>query len=210
MRKFFMASVLLLAALSASAQQEVGTWALTPRVGLASAGMSNQKIFTDVGGADYKDAERKIGFVGGADVTWRLHQQVGFSAGLFYSNEGFKYPEIEGLKLKHSLSFLNMPLMGNFYVTDHLCINAGVQVSWLAAASQTLRHGDQTETRDLNNYKSLNFAVPVGVSYQQGNVVLDLRYNIGLRDLNDHELTGETCRTNSLWLTLGYRIPFAL
>jgi len=52
-----------------------------------------------------------------------------------------------------------------------------------------------------------NLSLPVGISLEYWNIMLNFRYYMGLVDIGGWKLDdGKKCLTNSLWLTLGYRI----
>ena len=59
----------------------------------------------------------------------------------------------------------------------------------------------------LVSCEKLNLSIPIGVSYEYGNVVLDLRYNLGLSKTNK-EGNDNKLRSDLLQITLGYK--FAL
>ena len=52
-----------------------------------------------------------------------------------------------------------------------------------------------------------NLSLPVGISLEYWNIMLNFRYYMGLVDIVGWKLDdGKKCLTNSLWLKLGYRI----
>ena len=61
---------------------------------------------------------------------------------------------------------------------------------------------DSQDIKDLCN--KVNFAIPIGVSYEIENVVLDLRYNLGLNKTNKAD-NGNKARTDLIQITLGYK-----
>ena len=81
MKKLLILAIVALASLTASAQQEVGTWSVTPKVGF------NLATVTDT------DAGMKFGVVTGADLTYQLQEKFAISAGAFYSMQGAKDKE---------------------------------------------------------------------------------------------------------------------
>lgn len=58
----------------------------------------------------------------------------------------------------------------------------------------------------LNKCEKLNLSIPIGLSYEYSDFVLDLRYNIGLTKTNKDD--GNKLRSDLLQITLGYK--FAL
>ena len=201
MKRTLFAMLLGMAApLAALAQsQETGRWSVTPRVGINSSNMSGQDVYVDFN--RLVKPKRKIGFVAGAEVEYRYMQPLSTALGVWYSGEGFRYTEIDG-DAHTNLDFLNFSAVENLYVADGLAIKAGLQFGYLLNVKSVV----DGHSEDIgNSFKKLNLSIPVGLSYEYRSVVLDLRYNIGLTNLCDVELLDETWRTNSLWLTAGYR-----
>ena len=201
MKRTLFAMLLGMAApLAALAQsQETGRWSVTPRVGINSSNMSGQDVYVDFN--RLVKPKRKIGFVAGAEVEYRYMQPLSTALGVWYSREGFRYTESDG-DAHTNLDFLNFSAVENFYVADGLAIKAGLQLGYLLNVKSVV----DGHSEDIgNSFKKLNLSIPVGLSYEYRSVVLDLRYNIGLTNLCDIELLDETWRTNSLWLTAGYR-----
>lgn len=201
MKRTLFAMLLGMAApLAALAQsQETGRWSVTPRVGINSSTMSGQDVYVDFN--RLVKPKRQIGFVAGAEVEYRYMQPLSTALGVWYSGEGFRYTEIDG-DAHTNLDFLNFSAVENFYIADGLAIKAGLQLGYLLNVKSVV----DGHSEDIgNSFKKLNLSIPVGLSYEYRSVVLDLRYNIGLTNLCDVELLDETWRTNSLWLTAGYR-----
>ena len=201
MKRTLFAMLLGMAApLAALAQsQETGRWSVTPRVGINSSNMSGQDVDVDFNGL--VKPKRKIGFVVGAEVEYRYMKPLSTAVGVWYSREGFRYKDI-GDDAHTNLDLLNFSAVENFYVADGLAIKAGLQLGYLLNVKSVV----DGRSEDIgNSFKKLNVSIPIGLSYEYRNVVLDARYNIGLTNLCDIELLDETWRTNSLWLTAGYR-----
>lgn len=183
--------------------QETGRWSVTPRVGINSSTMSGQEIYYTLD--DAVRPKRRIGLVAGAEVSYRYMRPLSTAVGIWYSREGFRHDFPEGEKKSH-LNFLNFSAVENFHVTEGLAVKAGLQLGCLLSSKSALADGSSQSESKL--YKKVNLSIPVGISYEYRQVMLDLRYNIGLTNLCNVELLDETWRTNSLWLTLGYRFDF--
>lgn len=203
MRKMMMSVLLIMAVAGAQAQTDgVGKWSVTPLVGINSSNMSGQDLYVDFN--RLVKSKRRIGFVAGAEVEYRYMQPLSTALGVWYSGEGFRYTETEG-DAHTNLDFLNFSAVENFYVADGLAVKAGLQLGYMLNVKSVV----DGHSEDIgNSYKKLNLSIPVGLSYEYRNVVLDLRYNIGVTNLCDLSLLDEKWRTNSLWLTAGYRFRF--
>lgn len=177
----------------------VGQWSIIPHVGINSSTMSGQDVYVDFN--RLVKPKRQIGFVAGAEVEYRYMKPLSTAVGVWYSREGFRYKDI-GDDAHTNLDLLNFSAVENFYVADGLAIKVGLQLGYLLNVKSVVDgHSEDID----NSFKKLNVSIPIGLSYEYRNVVFDLRYNIGLANLCDLSLLDEKWRTNSLWLTAGYR-----
>ena len=142
------------------------------------------------------DAKMKFGLIAGAEFGYMIGGQFGVTAGLLYS--------MQGAASKHNsdhnvnLDYLNIPILANFYVIPGLAVKAGIQPGFLVRAKS-----DGYDIKDY--YKSFDFAIPLGLSYEFSDFVIDARYNFSLTKLPDH---GDGKAYNSvIQLTVGYKIP---
>ena len=191
------------------AQQETGTWTLTPRVGVNSSKVSVNDLWVmkqDDNNELRVSAKRRWGFVGGLDAEYQVWQQISVSAGAFFSTEGYTCGDIKDIgKVSQSLYYLNVPVLVNFYIEPNilpgLALKAGIQVGYLLKGESTF---GSTET-NTGSYKRVNVSIPAGISYSYRGFVADLRYNIGISNLCNMGVLDESWKLNSLWLTLGYQ-----
>jgi hypothetical protein len=187
MKKLMMIAIMMIAAVSAKAQNEVGQVSIKPMAGINLATMTK---------AD--NAKTRVGLAAGLDFEYGVAENFGISAGVLYSMQGAK---IEGLiggndKVTMKLDYINIPVLANFYIVKGLAIKAGVQPGFNVQK--------KLDDAKLDDVKGFALSVPVGLSYEFANVVLDARYNWGLT-----KAFKEGDSKNSYFtITLGYRIPF--
>lgn len=193
------------------AQRQTGTWSLTPRVGVNSSCMSVEDMYVDTSENHKASAKHKWGFVGGLDAEYQTQQQVGISVGMFYSNEGYTYGEVADIgKITQTTHYLNVPVLVNFYIEPDmlpgLALKAGVQLGYLMKAKFSDGLGSYSRGDNTDSFKHVNLSIPAGISYTYHNFEADLRYNIGVTNVCKNVAgTDWSWKTNSLWLTLGYR-----
>lgn len=186
--------VMATVAMTASAQntlRDKGSFTLQPKAGVGIGTIAGN--WTTIGGE--KDKAR-IGFVAGLEGEYYAADWFGLAVGLNYAQQGFKF-EGEDFKETTKLDYLNVPIVGNFYVAKGLALKTGFQFGFLMNAKL-----DSQDIKDLCN--KVNFAIPIGVSYEIENVVLDLRYNLGLNKTNKAD-NGNKARTDLIQITLGYK-----
>ena len=194
MKKLLMMLVMATVAMTASAQntlRDKGSFTLQPKSGVGIGTIAGS--WTTIGGE--KDKAR-IGFVAGLEGEYYAADWFGLAVGLNYAQQGFKF-EAEDYKETTKLDYLNVPIVGNFYVAKGLALKTGFQFGFLMNAKL-----DSQDIKDLCN--KVNFAIPIGVSYEIENVVLDLRYNLGLNKTNKAD-NGNKARTDLIQITLGYK-----
>ena len=183
-------------ALTASAQNTLrdnGTFTLQPKVGIGIGALSGE--WKTNSGVDNKS---RIGFVAGVEGEYYANTWLGIALGVNYAQQGWKM-EGNGLKETYKLDYLNVPLTGNFYVAKGLALKTGLQFGFLMSA--------KVEDVDVkNSCEKLNLSIPIGISYEISDFVLDLRYNLGLTKTNKDD--GNKLRSDLLQITLGYK--FAL
>lgn len=212
MKKVITMIVALVATVSAFAQQPVGTLSIAPKAGINLAYMTAAE-----------NGKMKLGFVGGVDLTYQFSNVFGLSGGLYYSQQGVKATEtgtdfIEGVKVDGTIdrklnnNYFNVPILANIYVAPGLALKAGVQVGALlsakakgvvkaSAAGQSYSENVEVDMKDV--YNSVDFSIPVGLSYEISNVIIDARYNIGIT--KSIKEVDEGSRNNVLMLTVGYK-----
>lgn len=185
MKKLFLMAAMMVAVLSANAQNEVGQITLKPMAGVTLATIT-----------DSEHSKFKIGFAAGVEGEYGIMEKLGVTAGLVYSMQGAKYEGDD----KEKLDYLNIPILANYYVIPGLAIKAGIQPAFLLSAKDE----DGDDFKDECN--TFDFAIPVGASYQYKNFVVDARYNFGLTKTNKD---GSKSHKNSVFMiTVGYK--FAL
>ena len=183
MKKFMMMVAMAFATLTASAQAEAGTLTLKPLVGI------NVSNITDGNG------DAKVGLAAGAELGYQLNESFAVTAGAIYSMQGAKN---DGYKL--NLDYINIPILANYYITKGLAVKAGIQPAF-KVKSEAKEDGVSV---DLEGFKSFDFSIPVGLSYEVSDFVIDARYNWGISKV----LEGFDSKNTVFQFTVGYK--FAL
>ena len=194
MKKLMIFAVMMLSAMTASAQQEVGTWSVTPKVGINLAKVT-----------DADDASMKVGLVAGADLNYQIAEKFAVSAGVFYSMQGAKSKD-DGIKTTAKLDYINIPILAQFYVVPGLALKAGIQPAFNVKHKFKVESGGNSAESDYTDFKTFDFSIPLGVSYEFSNFVIDARYNLGLTKIVD--VDGSSSKNSVIQFTVGYIIPF--
>ena len=188
MKKLMILAVMMVATLTASAQQKVGSWSITP------TGTFN---LATIVGDNTDDMSMKVGLGAGADAMYQLSSLVGLSGGLYYSMQGANGKG----DVKYNVDELLIPLMANFYVYPNLALKVGLQPGFIVDAKVK---SDKVEVDSSDSFQSVEISLPLGISYEYRNFVFGARYNLGLSKINK----GNGSQRNSvLMFSLGYKIP---
>ena len=188
-----MIAAMMVAVLSANAQNEVGQVTLKPMVGLNLASLTK---------AD--DSKIRVGLAAGVEAEYGVAENFGITAGLIYSMQGVKgKDEISGVKVDETikLDYINIPILANYYVTKGLAIKAGIQPAFKVNAKLKAEAGGVTAEEKIDNAKGFDFSIPVGISYEYESFVLDARYNFGLTKWMD----GLDSKNSVFMISLGYK-----
>ena len=225
MKKLFVAIFAIMATIHANAQIEEGNWYITPKLGVSIADMTGTLIDPSKAEGTYDNALHPLtGFTAGVDMEYALADQLGLSFGLFYAKQGAKTDD--GL-FKIDMDYAKIPLMLNFYPIPNagLALKAGVQVSF-ASRKRLKMNGTEynadyattwwrnrwgrpipvfVETELSRQFNKVDFSIPVALSYELYNFVLEARYNIGLTKVMKDD--PESSKHMVWQFTLGYKIP---
>lgn len=213
MRKTLLVAATMLLSVCANAQRAVGTWTLQPKAGINIAKMTNTE-----------NGKVRWGLVAGAELGYQASPLLSITAGALYSQQGVNsdvdiyynnsnsQPDVR-MEMTFKMDYVNIPILANFYVADGLAVKMGIQPGILINDKVEIsKFGDSTETglkdfyRDANadvNIPSVDFAIPLGISYEFSNVVLDARYNLHLT--NAISALGESTKHSVFQITLGYK-----
>lgn len=187
MKKMILTAVVLLSSVATFAQREVGTVSLKPQVGVVGATMT-----------EFEKTKMKVGFTAGAELEYQLSDIFSLSGGVMYAQQGVKFDtggdfkignmKIEVKDAKTNLAYINVPVMANVYVVPGLAVKLGVQPAFAV-------------DKDGTKAKGFDLAIPVGLSYEFANVVIDGRYNWGVTKVFDNF----DAKNSVFQVTLGYK-----
>lgn len=216
MKNLLLVSVFLITALSISAQSEVGTLSVYPRIGINSSNLTSYSIYTSMSAdASCVNSKRKAGLVIGAEMEYQWLKGVGLTGGLLYSVQGYKFDDFEASQtskevlagLNENMHYIIMPLMINLYVYKNLAIKTGVQLGYLLKSRCKYSYVTENSKQEFagnSHHHKWDFSIPVGVSYEYEKVVLDLRYNLGISNVNKYDV--DASKNSVIMMTIGYKI----
>ena len=192
-----MMAIALMAAMSASAQNEEGQLTLMPKAGL--------NLVTLTGDPDEK---YRATYVVGFEAEYGVNDNMGLVAGIQYSDQG-STEEYDGITNKLKFGYINVPLLVQYYPVKGLALKAGAQLGFITSKKAVYdgKKIDFDKLYDLtgmpSDFRHFDIAIPMGISYEYANFVFDARYNLGLIGV----FKNESKYKNSVFqFTIGYKL----
>lgn len=175
----------------------------------AKAGLNLASISGD--GTD--DLSTRTALHAGALVEIPISDKFAFQPELLFSAQGAKFDfSDQGFTDESTfrLSYLNVPLMGKFYVAEGFSIQAGPQIGFLLSAKDVGEDSFNGEYEDdiKDIFKGIDFGVNFGLGYQLDmGLFFDGRYNLGLTDVTDEREGGDDgSNQNAVFqISVGYK-----
>ena len=190
MRKVIIMAVLMLSSVATFAQRPVGSLTVQPKIGMNFATLTK---------AD--DSESRIGLVAGAELEYQLSDIFSISGGALYSQQGCEWSE-DGSTRTNKLDYINIPVLANVYVVKNLAVKVGLQPAFNVNSKQKASKGDSSVQGSIEGIKTFDCSIPVGLSYEYKNFVIDGRYNFGLTKVSKHA----DSKNSVFQITLGYKL----
>lgn len=230
MKKLFLIGLLALSAMALKAQPSAGTFSLIPRLGVSVATLSGFEIYYQSGSENSKyEPHYKGNMTAGLDAEYQVSDVLALSLGAHYAALGCRladHSEDSSTPQKYlgynhqsyKLETVQVPLMAHCYVAPDLAVKIGVQLGFLADAKESYEetaytedktgkreYGETTKTSEGRKdwFSKCYVSIPVGISYEYANVILDARYNYDVTKISSNEKLD--CRSNYFSFTVGYR-----
>ena len=195
MKKLMMIAAMMLMSMGAFAQNEVGQFTLKPMVGMTLANITNI------------DGKIKVGLAAGVEAEYGITETFGVSGGVLYSMEGSKNKDNSDFKT--NLDYINVPILANAYLFKGFAVKVGVQPGFLVRAKEKYSNGGITVDGDIKDVcNKVQLSIPIGLSYEYADFVLDARYNWGLTNTFKNDNSDKKSHNSVFMFTLGYK--FAL
>ena len=229
MKKFFVLIMMTLFVSSAMKGQEpVGTISLIPKIGVSLANLSGEEIYYNDSEISAK-GKYNAQFVGGVEAEYQMLPTTSVSIGVSYVQQGCRYSDFEigntetiseGWEdVRSRMDYIQCPLTINQYLADGLALKAGIQLGFLVNSdfsfsltpikhftdgSIELGKTEDVKMDQKSVMRSMDVSIPVGLSYEYLNVVLDARYHFSLTDIYKDK-SWPTEKNKVFTITVGYK-----
>lgn len=210
MKRFFTSLALATCALIGYAQQPTGTFSVKPFVGTT---ITKLQPITD------NKVDMKLGAVAGAELEYQLLDKASVAVGVQFLTQGSRAKQTSddgSYTVRKSLSAesISIPLTFNYYVIPNLAIKAGVECNIPTRTQMIYKQNEGKFPHDLSiELTHFLVALPIGVSYEYNNFVLDARYSLPLTKITEGrymslDTAGEfplNGKYHTFQITLGYK-----
>lgn len=122
-----------------------------------------------------------------------ISDKFSFQPELMYSGQGYSFNDNTV-----ALNYLNIPLMGKYYLTKGFSVEAGPQIGFLLSAKN-----DKTDVKD--SFNTFDLGVNFGLGYKLDNGLnFGVRYNLGLTDINNLDNSYSKNKNRVFQVSVGY------
>ena len=174
--------------------------------------------FSTISSDNFDSFENRTCFNFGIQSEVPLSETFSFGPELLLNCVGAKYSDdfssIDGsvksinadLEGEIKLTYLSIPLMAKFYISEGFSLEVGPQVSFLLSAKDEYDYFGETGEDDIKDHiKGLDFGVNMGLGYKlEGGLNFGARYSLGLTDGNDGFEEGGTYKNSVIQAFVGY------
>ena len=168
MKKYLFAIIMLFIYSNSFAQHQPNSLTIQPRIAL------NISNITDGGGSD-----SRFGLGAGFELEYQLNKRFSVAGGLLYSMQGAKN-RIKDMDVTLKMDYVNMPILCNIYLNKYVALKVGVQPGFNVNHKFEIEKEGITAETDKEGVKTFDFSIPMGLSFEYNNVVIDGRFNLGM------------------------------
>ena len=162
--------------------------------------------FSDITGDMVDSFNGRTAFHFGVMAEGFKCEQFALQAELLYSAQGSDYEEEDfDISGTVKVDYLNIPIMGKYYVADGFSLQAGPQIGFLLSATDEYE-GEEDDIKEF--LKGTDFGVNFGLGYELENGLnFAARYNLGLTDnldTTEFESAGAEYKNSVIQISIGW------
>jgi len=220
MKKIILATVAaIFTTIAANAQYGHGTWSIQPKIGIGAASITNMEQMK-IEGTNLSNELSPAASLG-AEFEYQDNERFSIAIGAEFAMQGCAWEKyrMNGTKytdIRMELTYLNVPIVANFYAAPGLALKAGFQFGVLTNADFIMSaEGEnngyettvETRTNLKKDFEDFDISIPIGISYEfKNHMIIDARYKLGLTDITkNNDLDSQTNKNSVFTLTVGYK-----
>jgi hypothetical protein len=151
----------------------------------------------------------RVGVVAGVFDTLPAFSWVEVQVEGLYAARGSKVT-VEGITTTEEIDYLEVPVVARVKKAAgswKLYAGAGPSAAFrLRARTRTSFNGSTEEIDIGNQVESIDFGVAMGGGIERGRLVIDVRYTLGLSDIDKDKTDATTTKNRTIAVTVGYRL----
>ena len=149
---------------------------------------------------DNLSTSNRTGYHVGAFATVKL-TKIAIQPEIIFSSQGSNVDLGSGFgEVKQQFNYVNIPILLKLYLAAGLNLQLGPQFGFLTSAEF-----DENDIKDELKNSDISLALGAGWDLPIAGLVVDARYNLGLNDVSDSAVFGDT-KNRVFQLSLGIRI----
>lgn len=126
-----------------------------------------------------------------------ISEKFYFQPEAMYSGQGYAGKDPDDITV---LNYLNIPLMGKYYLAKGFSLEVGPQIGFLLSAKNK-----DTDTDIKDAFNNVDLGVNFGLGYKFDNGLnFGVRYNLGLSDINNIDSLSDKNKNGVFQLSVGY------
>ncbi|AXT49540.1 PorT family protein [Aquimarina sp. BL5] len=187
--------MMILSFVSVNAQKLDDEDPLYARAGF-KGGINYSNILGDADGT-----EGRIRIHLGAVVEYPISSKFFIQGELLYSAQGYKV-DVGGQEQKISVNYFSLPIITKTYITERISLETGPQFALVTNVGN-----DDVADNDpfFDSFNSFDVSWAFGAGYKlESGLFFQLRYNLGLTNINDTSIMDVTNRNSVAQLSIGY------
>jgi hypothetical protein len=161
---------------------------------------------------DLRNLDMKVGFHVGGLAEIALNDKFSIQPELLYSTQGAETEVIffNGVNdqketVEFNFSYINLPIIAKYYVTEGLSLEAGPQIGFLVD-SEVNADGESIDGEDFfGNLSTVDFGLNFGLGYKlNSGLNFAARYNVGLSNVSDESDIDLKINNSVFQFSIGY------
>lgn len=169
-------------------------------------GVSLGTNFSNVAGDGVINPDSKFNFTLGLFAEFMIADNLGLQPELVLSGQGYKFIDDDGtgtdFEWKQKLSYLNVPVLLNYYIVDNFYLQAGPYLGVLRGADLNISGSlGILGGNNKDGFESTDFGFIVGAGFKMDKTSIGFRYQLGASDI----VPNSDIQNRVFNVALGYR-----
>ena len=150
---------------------------------------------------EFQNKENKLGYHFGAFARLRLTEVFAFKPEVLFSTAATTVAysgDLESNRVEVHLNYMDVPLLGSFYLTDNFCLQTGVYGSYLIRSTKVKSTSGEDASPALSQarFNKVDMGIIGGASFEFRTLSFGLRYLKSLKPVGDSHIDSQGVNYN--------------